>query len=324
MSSAPAIRFPVAGRRVLVTGGAGFIGSHLVDALLARGAARVTVLDSMKFANDTHVRRSDATVDVVRFTLGEDPDARLAELVDGVDLLFHLAAEKHNQSLATPQHLLAANIAGTYALFDAAGRAGVKKILFSSSLYAYGRVAGPPLSEGEVPRPSTLYGLSKLAGENLALHARSKHGTPFVVLRYFFVYGPRQFPGTGYKSVIVSNFERLRRGEAPVIFGDGAQALDYVYIDDVVDATIGAMESDLDGEILNVGSGDTTTINALTRAMIDVSGAAVAPTFAPPDVTAGSSRVGDTARVRELLGWCPRVDLREGLARTYAWLSARG
>jgi UDP-glucose 4-epimerase len=308
---------------MLVTGGAGFIGSHLVDALLARGARRVTIVDSMRFANEHHVQQERERVTVIRHTLGADPFERLVPALADVELLFHLAAEKHNQSLATPEQLLASNVTGTYSLFDAAARAGCKKIVFSSSLYAYGRVAGAPLVETELSPPWSLYGISKLTGEHLAGHVRRQYGIRAISLRYFFTYGTRQFPGTGYKSVIVSNFERLRRGEAPLVLGDGEQELDYIYVDDVVEATIRAMELPLDGEVLNIGSGEPTSINALTRTMLDVTGSSAAPVHGPADWTAGSSRVGDTAKARRLLGWRPTVSLREGLARTYDWVKAR-
>lgn len=307
----------------MVTGGAGFIGSHLVEALLARGARRVTIVDSMRFANEHHATLGDARVQVLRHSLGHDPFGQIAPVLADVDLLFHLAAEKHNQSLPTPEHLLASNVTGTFALFDAAGRAGVKKVIFTSSLYAYGRVAGAPLVETELSPPWSLYGISKLTGEHLAGHVRRQHGMAAVSLRYFFTYGTRQFPGTGYKSVIVSNFERLRRGEAPVIFGDGEQALDYIYVDDVVEATIRAMELPIDGEVLNIGSGDATTIDALTRTMLDVAGSSAAPVYGPADWTAGSARVADAAKARALLSWRPAVSLREGLARTYEWVKSR-
>ena len=313
----------ILGRHALVTGGAGFIGSHLVDALLARGARRVTIVDSMRFANQHHAESPRERVEVIKHALGLDPFERLAPALADVDVLFHLAAEKHNQSLPTPQQLLASNVTGTYALFDAAARAGCKKIVFSSSLYAYGRVAGAPLIETELSPPWSLYGISKLTGEHLAGHVRREHGVRAVSLRYFFTYGTRQFPGTGYKSVIVSNFERLRRGEAPVILGDGEQALDYIYVDDVVDATIRAMELPIDGEVLNIGSGDATTINALTRAMIDVAGTKATPVYGPADWTAGSARVGDTTKARRLLGWQPTVSLHEGLRRTFEWVKSR-
>jgi len=314
----------ISGRHALVTGGAGFIGSHLVEALLARGARRVTIVDSMRFANEHHARLADARVAVVRHTLGADPISALAPALGDAELLFHLAAEKHNQSLPTPDQLLASNVTGTYALFDAAARAACKKIVFSSSLYAYGRVTGAPLVESELSPPWSLYGISKLTGEHLAGHARHVHGVRAVSLRYFFTYGTRQFPGTGYKSVIVNNFERLRRGEAPVIFGDGEQALDYIYVDDVVDATIRAMELPLDGEVLNVGSGDATTINALTDVMLDVAGSKATATRGPADWTQGTSRVADAAKARRLLGgWRPTVSLRDGLARTFEWVKSR-
>jgi UDP-glucose 4-epimerase len=323
MTTSPPPSTSIKGSHAMVTGGAGFIGSHLVEALLARGARRVTIVDSMRFANEHHATLGDARVQVIRHSLGHDPFAQLAPVLADVDLLFHLAAEKHNQSLPTPEHLLASNVTGTFALFDAAGRAGVKKVIFTSSLYAYGRVAGAPLVETELSPPWSLYGISKLTGEHLAGHVRRQHGMAAVSLRYFFTYGTRQFPGTGYKSVIVSNFERLRRGEAPVIFGDGEQALDYIYVDDVIEATIRAMELPIDGEVLNIGSGDATTINALTRTMLDVAGSAAAPVYGPADWTAGSSRVADAAKARALLSWRPAVSLREGLARTYEWVKSR-
>jgi UDP-glucose 4-epimerase len=300
---------PIANQHFLVTGGAGFIGTHLCRALLARGA-RVTAIDSMKYARERDFP-------VRRFTLGTDDIATLP--LGDVDGIFHLAAEKHNQSLATPDALFAANVDGTQQLFAAAGRAGVKKIVFSSSLYAYGRLRGAAMSEADIPTPHTLYGITKLAGEHLVGWARGQ-GVAGAVLRYFFVYGPEQYPGMGYKSVIVANFERLLAGQPALIHGDGLQALDYVYVDDVIAATLRAMEADVDGP-LNVGSGEPTTIAELTRRMVDVAGGSFEHDAA--DWTAGSFRVGDCRRIQSALGWKPKVTLDEGLARTLAWLRTR-
>ena len=177
----------VAGGHFLVTGGAGFIGTHLCRRLLALGA-RVTAIDSMKYARERDFP-------VRRFTLGTDAIESLS--LDGIDGIFHLAAEKHNQSLATPAALFAANIDGTYQLFAAAARARVRKIVFSSSLYAYGRVRGAPLDEAELPVPDTLYGISKLAGEQLVAHAREARASTARCCATSSSMGRSSFPAWG-------------------------------------------------------------------------------------------------------------------------------
>jgi UDP-glucose 4-epimerase len=259
-------------------------------------------------------------VEVVKFTLGLDDPAVLAEKMAGVRFLFHLAAEKHNQSKDDPLAVFRANIDGTYTLLDAAARAGVEKVVFTSSLYAYGRMSGPPFVEDEVPRPRTVYGISKLCGEHLLEHFRAERGLAYNVLRYLFVYGPRQYAGMGYKSVIVKNFERLLAGEPPIIYGDGLQALDYVFVDDVVDATIRALESDVVGETMNVGSGVATTVCDLIALMQSVAGSSLPARNDPPDWTAGSCRVGNVAKIERLLGWRARTGLRDGLEKTFRWM----
>jgi UDP-glucose 4-epimerase len=305
----------------MVTGGCGFIGSHLVRRLVADGARRIVVVDSLRYGDPANLGEQRRGVEVVRHVLGSDDPAALADALRGVRALFHLAAEKHNQSKDSPLDVLRSNILGTHTLFDLAARAGVEKIVFSSSLYAYGRLRGAPFREDEVPRPTTLYGITKLCGEHLLDHLHAVHGTASNVLRFLFVYGPRQFAGMGYKSVIVKTFERLLAGRPAVVNGDGSQALDYVYVDDVVDATVRALESELSGEVLNVGTGVPTTINQLVDLMRSIAGSSLATETGPPDWTAGSSRVADVSKVRRLLRWEPCTTLREGLERTFRWIS---
>jgi nucleoside-diphosphate-sugar epimerase len=144
-----------------------------------------------------------------------------------------------------------------------------------------------------------------------------------VALRYFFVYGPKQFAGSGYRSVIVKNFSRMIAGESPTIHGDGEQALDYIYIDDVVEATVRAMETHLPAAVYNVGSGRATTINSLTDRMLAVAGNTARKTHLPPDETAGSCRAASIERISRDLAWAPAISLDEGLRRTHAWLSSR-
>ena len=309
----------IAGRRVLVTGGCGFIGSHLVRDLLERDA-EVVVVDSLRYGRRENLGADLARVTVVPFTLGTDDVDALRPHMEGTAVLVHLAAEKHNQSKDTPGAVFAANITGTHDLYQLAARCGVERIVFSSSLYACGRMAAPAMREDELPEPATVYGISKLAGEHLLRHVGRLHGTSSVALRYFFVYGPRQWAGLGYKSVIVKNFERIARGEPPVIFGDGQQALDYVYVDDVVRATVLAMRRRVTDRVYNVGSSVALTVAELTRRMLRVAGSELEPVFGEADWTAGTHRVGDSTRIQRDLGWSPEVALEEGLRRTYAWV----
>ncbi|MCA9596606.1 MAG: NAD-dependent epimerase/dehydratase family protein [Myxococcales bacterium] len=312
---------PLASANVLVTGGAGFIGSHLVRELVRRGVGRVVVLDSLRYGDPGNLGALSDNVRLVKHTLGFDDRAELERALDGVSYVFHLAAEKHNQSKDDPARVYRANLEGTHTLYEVAAAAGVKKVVFSSSLYAYGRMKGEPFSETEIPKPQTVYGITKLAGEHVLRFFEVQHGMEWNALRYLFVYGPKQFAGMGYKSVIVKNFERLLAGQPPTVYGDGSQTLDYVYVDDVVDATIAAMEQGVSKEVLNVGSGNATSVAMLIDRMIAVSGKQVEKQFEPPDWTAGTTRVGNVDKIARVLGWKARTSLDEGLARTFAWIS---
>jgi nucleoside-diphosphate-sugar epimerase len=247
----------------------------------------------------------------------------LSAVCDGADALFHLAAEKYNASRSTPERLLDVNVAATDRLFRAAGRTGVGKVVFTSSLYAYGSLGPRPMHEDDVPRPGTRYGASKVAGEHLLRVVSRDHDLPSTIVRLFFVYGPRQHAGGGYKSVIVSNFERILRGERPTVYGDGEQALDYVYVDDAVDALVACADHRVDGELLNVASGHAVSVNELTALMLEVSGSRLQPLGAPADWTAGTCRFGDPQRIAQRLGWKPQVGLEDGLRRVWTWMSAR-
>jgi UDP-glucose 4-epimerase len=306
----------------MVTGGCGFIGSFLVRRLLTLGVAHVVVVDSLRYGTEANLGphyRSEK-IAVLPFTLGDDSPQRLQTALEGVDYLFHLAAEKHNQSQSAPGRIVRANVEGTRLLFELALRAGVRKAVFSSSLYAYGRLHEPPMSEEEVPQPRTIYGISKLCGEHLLAHYTQDGGMKGDCLRYFFVYGPRQYAGTGYKSVILKNFERIVAGERPVIFGDGMQALDYVFVDDVIDATIACMCTSGSGGLFNVASGNAVSVKSLIETMLEVSEMRLTPVHEAPDWTAGTFRVGGADRARTLLGWTPQISLPEGLRRTWSWV----
>ena len=310
----------LAGARLAVTGGCGFIGSHLVRRLLAEGAREVLVLDSLRQGSPDAVTGLGPRVRLVRHQLGADDPRALGPALDGAAGLFHFAAEKYHTS-GTALDVLRTNVAGTWEVLEAARGAGIPRVVFASSLFAYGRTQGTPMREDETPQPCTAYGMSKLLGERLLGHAAAEGGPAHVSLRFFFVYGPRQHAGLGYKSVIVRNYERLLRGEAPTVYGDGRQVLDYVYVDDAVEAAVVAFRAAPSGARYNVGSGTPTAIDHLVDRMIQASGRRAIKEYLPGDETAGTSRVADVSRIAAELGWTPRVTLDDGLARTWRWMT---
>lgn len=313
----------LSGKTILVTGGAGFIGSHLISRLVTLGAKRIVALDSLRYGDPTNLGAAASKVELFKFTLGSDPKSQLDEVMHAVDYVFHLAAEKHNQSKDTPYQVLHSNVDGTLSLFESAAAARVKKLVYSSSLYAYGRMHAPRFEETELPQPRTIYGISKLAGEHLCTYSKEKLGLSCNVLRYLFIYGPRQFAGMGYKSVIVKNFERIIKGESPIVFGDGQQKLDYVFVDDCVDATISALLHDSSVEVFNVASGRGVSVLELVKTMLRVADSKLKITFEPADWTAGTERVGSGVKAERELGWSPKVSLEDGLRQTYEWISTQ-
>lgn len=303
----------------LVTGGAGFIGSHLMSTLDREGMG-IRAIDNERSGDWSRVVAPCERIhrDLAAMTVDE-----FAEACDGVDVVFHLAAEKYNSSKSTPERVIATNISATQRLLDAAVRVGVRKVVFTSSLYAYGSLGPAPMCETDLPKPITTYGMSKVAGEHMLRTAGFQSGLAWAVARLFFVYGTHQYAEGGYKSVIISNFERLLRGEAPVIFGDGTQALDYVYIDDVTRALLMLADPANDGVLVNVGSGEAVDIRTLTGLMCEVADSASSPRFEPPDWTAGSVRAASIARILDLVGWRPEVSLPAGLEHVWNWMRSQ-
>jgi nucleoside-diphosphate-sugar epimerase len=302
-------------RRALVTGAAGFIGCHLVEALHAAGVD-VVGLDDERTGDWSRIEVPCISVrrDLALFSIAE-----LTELCQDVDVVFHLAAEKHNSAKDAPQRIIDVNISATHRLFSAAARVQRPKVVFASSLYAYGSMGPEVMREADVPMPTTLYGVSKLAGEHLLHAAQREHDLRWTIARFFFIYGPRQFAGDGYKSVIVSNFERIARGERPIVHGDGEQALDYVYVDDAIGALALMTSRAHDGRTFNIASGHGTTVKRLTTAMLAVADSGLAPVMCPPDWTAGSRRIGDPTLAARELGWRTETTVELGLQRCWDW-----
>lgn len=302
----------------IVTGAAGFIGTHLVESL-ARDGHEVIGIDDERTGDWSRLRTDCCRIDR---DLSALTDGELRDLAEGTDTVFHLAAEKYNSSKATPSRVIETNVSATQRLFWSAADAGAK-VVFASSLYAYGSIGPAAMSEGDVAAPDTVYGASKLMGEHLLRAATRECDLRWAVARLFFVYGPRQYAEGGYKSVIVKNFERLIRGAAPVIVGDGLQQLDYVYIEDVVAALRELARPEHDGVLVNVGTGFGTSICDVTDTMRSIAGHPGPAEFAPPDWTAGTRRVADVTRLASTITWAPQ-DLRSGLDRVWSSLQRGG
>jgi UDP-glucose 4-epimerase len=302
---------PLIQSTILVTGGCGFIGSHLVEKLLTYQPKRIIVLDSLEFGIQSNLPQSPL-IDVIKYRLGFDDATRLDSYLSDTQFVFHLAAEKYNQSVQEPERIIRANIIGTEQLLAACGRQKIKKFIFTSSLYAYGRMHGSPFSETEPLEPSTVYGISKVAGEHLVHTYASNYLFDSSILRLMFTYGPRQYANLGYKSVIVKSFQRILNGLPAQICGDGLQVLDYVYVTDVVNALILAAELNGGNTVLNVGSGCGTSINSVIKSILEICSCPLAPEFISADRTAGTSRVADIQMITSL-GWKPKTLLKEGL-----------
>jgi UDP-glucose 4-epimerase len=303
--------------KYLVTGGAGFIGLHLVSTLLL-GGHEVTVVDS------GHTGRPELLPKVVKLVHSDIADVTVEhweELLVDIDAVFHLAARKYNTPGVTSDQLISTNVTSTWNLAEASARVGVKRLVFTSSLYAYGSLGPNLMVETDVPAPFTLYGSSKLMGENILRSVDFEFGLSWAVARLLFVYGPGQFAEGGYKSVIVSNFDRIAAGEAPTIRGTGEQVLDYVYVQDVVDGLILMADPEAARAIVNFATGVGININTLTDEMLSVAKSNVVPVAVASDWTEGTWRVGSPTLASEIFGWRPTVALREGLQNTWNHLS---
>ena len=303
--------------KVVVTGAAGFIGGHLCRRLIAAGVPQVMGIDSLRSGDWS---RTPEEVEKIECDIADVGLTEWASLLEGAEVVYHLAAEKYNSSKSTPERLLNANVIATERLVRASALANVDRFVFTSSLYAYGSMGPKIMSEDNLPAPSTLYGASKLMGENILRSLDRELGLSWNVARLFFIYGPHQHAEGGYKSVIMTNFERMLAGQPPLILGDGKQSLDYVFVEDCVTALMNLAVSDVKHKIVNVASGHATSIADLTNMMLTVVGNEIAPVFGPPDWTAGSVRAGDPTGMRDSFGWSAEISLQDGLAKVYEWM----
>lgn len=296
--------------KYIVTGGAGFIGSHIAEALADRH--EVVVVDDFSTGHPENLRGFDVTL-----VEGSVTDlSLLKEVFAGADGVFHEGAiASVPKSVADPLATHQANLTGTLDVLLAAREAGVRKVVFASSSAVYGESPELPKQESMLPEPLSPYAVSKLAGEHYAAAFSRLYGLQAVCLRYFNVFGPRQDPSSPYSGVISIFADRILAGKPLTIYGDGEQTRDFVYVADVVRANLKAMEGDTGG-VFNIARGRTTTLNALAETMMRTAGRSVEIRHA--EERAGDIRhsYADIARAEEVLGWKPEWGLEDGLALT--------
>jgi UDP-glucose 4-epimerase len=308
------------GRRILVTGGAGFVGSNVV-ARLAESGARVTVLD------DLFTGQAEAVPAGVELVIGSVTDEDLVrKLVSGSSVVFHLAARNIIASTANPRDDFATNIGGTLNVLLAAREYRVERVVYTSSTSVYGNPKAIPINEDDHLDLLTPYAVSKLAGEHYCFAFYESYGTPVSAVRYSNIYGPGQRPDNPYCGVVSKFFASAMAGEPMRIHGDGGQTRDFTYVDDAVDATLlCAVTPRAEGEVFNVGSGIETSVNDLAAGIGIALGTDVESVWIDRrDIDNIRRRVVNIEKARRMLRWSPQTTLAHGLVRTRDWLASRG
>ena len=302
----------ISGQSFLITGGSGFIGSHVVDRLVAGGARRVVVFD--KIVRDENLVGAVRS-GVVETVEGDVTDADgVRRAVEGIDGVFHMAVLPLGPTVEQPRLGLEVNVIGTFNVFEAAQQAAVKKIVFSSASSVYGDT-DETMDEAQPLGARTMYGATKIAGEYFLRSFNDRYGLAYVTLRYMNVYGPRQEGG-----LVMSVARRVLSGQAPSITGDGSQSFDFVHVADVADANVAAMASDVSGEELNVGSGTEASAREIAERVIAIVGADLEIEYQPDVRVLMRRRVGSNAKAKLLLGWEAAVSLDDGLRETVDWI----
>lgn len=302
----------------LITGGAGFIGSHIADALVSAGC-EVRVIDNL---TSGHLENLAHLGNRVTFIEGDIRDADVLEqAADGCDVIFHEAAVVSvTRTVEAPVETASVNDMGTLQVLDTARRKGVRRVVLASSSAVYGDDPVMPKNEDMRPKPMSPYAVQKLTGEYYARLYHELYGLETVCLRYFNVYGPRQDPSSPYSGVISIFMTRAFSGEPPVVYGDGEQCRDFVFVSDVVQANL--LAGNLPGSsgmVFNVGTGTAMTVNDLWRGITQRAGIDVEPAYAPPRAGDIRESLSSIERAGSILGFQPAYDFERGIASTMAW-----
>jgi len=308
-------------KRVLITGGAGLIGSHIADLLVAESNPEIVILDNFTRGRRENIA-SAMTKGRLRVVEGDIRDREmLREVMQGVDLLFHQAAIRITHCAEDPRLALEVLADGTFNVLEAAVQAKVKRVVAASSASVYGLAEEFPTTEKHHPYNNrTLYGAAKVFNEGLLRSFNDMYGLDYVALRYFNVYGPRMDIYGAYTEVLIRWMERIAAGKPPLVLGDGNQTMDFVFVEDIARANILAAKSEVTDEVFNVASGTETSLNDLAFALLRVMGSSLKPEYGPArKVNAVSRRLAETNNARNKIGFEAQISLEEGLRRLVAW-----
>ena len=303
--------------RCLVTGGAGFIGSHLATALVRRGD-RVRVLDNFSTGKRSNLATVSDSVEIVEGDLCDEQAVKRA--VTEVDVIYHQAAlASVPRSVEEPLATHAACVTGTVTLLHHAQRAGVRRVVYAASSSAYGDLVWSSKRETDIPKPLSPYAAAKLAAEHYCTAFFHSYGLETVALRYFNVFGPRQDPNGPYAAVIPQFITRMMAGQVPVIYGDGKQSRDFVYVENVVGGNLAAATAPgVGGGVFNIAGGSSHSLLELVSALNRLLGTKHQPSFAPTRVGDVRDSLADITTARRDLGYEPAIDFEDGLAKTVA------
>ncbi len=312
------------GSKLVVIGGAGLIGSHTVDRLLTEDVREIVIYDNFargvkgnltNALRDPRVRIYDVGGDICQTDV-------LNEALKGADGVFHFAALWLLQCYEFPRAAFDVNIRGTFNVLEASVAQGVKRLVYSSSASVYGDAVEEPMTENHPFNNTNFYGATKIAGEAMARALHHRYGLPYVGLRYMNVYGPRQDYRGAYIAVIMKMLDALDRGEQPVVYGDGSQAYDFVYVGDCAAANVCAMRANVTDRFYNVGTGKRTTIRELADTILALRNSSIAVRYEPGGLTFVKNRVGCPKRATADLGFVADVGLEDGLRRLIEWRDA--
>src|SRR5687767_10955424 len=303
----------------LVTGGAGFIGSNIASALAFAGV-KLRIIDDLSTGYRENLEEIKGDVDFIQGSLAEE--GLLRKALEGVELVFHEAAiPSVPRSIENPRQTHVASVESTFSLLLAARERNVRRIIYAASSSAYGDQPTLPKIENMLPEPLSPYAVAKLVGEHYCQVFTRAYGLETISLRYFNVFGPRQDPTSQYSGVISRFISALLGGERPVVYGDGEQSRDFTYIDNVVDANLKAAESaKAAGHVINIANGERISLNQLLRELQDLTGKTdVTADYQPTRAGDVKHSLADISRARDLLGYEPTIDLRQGLSLTMDW-----